>query len=99
MEKRELWTRILAIAGLALLVLGAIDPLEGSVVILGGAAMAAVGASIGRSRQTRLLLWSLGLILVGVALMFGLSAMGGLGGETGRSMWWYSSCFPTPSAG
>lgn len=97
MEKRQIWTRALAISGLVLMVLGALDPLEGSLVILGGAGMAAVGAHIGRSRHKTLLLRALVLVLVGVALMFGLSAMGGLGGETGRSMWWALVLLPYPA--
>lgn len=97
MEKRQLWTRVLAIAGLVLMVLGALDPLEGSLVILGGAGLAAAGASIGRSRHRQILLRALLLIATGVALMFGLSAMGGLGGETGRSMWWALVLLPYPA--
>lgn len=96
MDTREKWTRILALAGLVLMVIGAIDPLEGSVLILGGVAMAAVGASIGRSRHRSMLLWALGLVAAGVALMFGMSAMGGLGGDTGRSLWWALILLPYP---
>ena len=97
MEKRQLWTRVLAIAGLVLMVLGALDPLEGSLVILGGAGMAVVGASIGGSRHRQLLLRAMMLILIGVALMFGLTAMGGIGGNTGRSMWWALVLLPYPA--
>lgn len=97
MERRELWTRILGIAGLAFMVLGAVDPLEGSVVIVAGSAMTAAGAAMGRSRH-RLLLWrAFGLILAGVVIMFGMSAMGGLGGDTGRSMWWALTLLPYPA--
>ncbi len=96
MDRRELWTRILGIAGLVLMVLGAIDPLEGSVVIVAGSAMAAAGAYLGRSRHRLMLFRALGLILAGVAVMFGLSAMGGIGGSTGRSMWWALAIVPYP---
>lgn len=97
MEKRQIWTRVLAIAGLVLMVLGALDPLEGSLAILGGAVMAAVGASIGGSRHRTLLIRALMLVLIGIALMFGLTAMGGLGGDTGRSMWWALVLLPYPA--
>jgi hypothetical protein len=91
-----LWSRIVAITGLVLLILGAIDPLEGSVVILAGAAMEAVGAFLGRSRFRVLLLWAFGLIAVGVAFLFILSSFGGLGGDTGLSMWWAPVLLPYP---
>jgi hypothetical protein len=84
------------VAGLALLVLGAIDPLEGSVVILAGAAMQAVGAFFGRSRFMVLLIRAFGMIAVGVAFLFILSSLGGLGGDTGLSMWWVLVLLPYP---
>ncbi len=97
MEKRQIWMRVLAISGLVLMALGVLDPLEGSIVILGGAGLAFVGAHIGGSRHKPLLLRALVLILVGVAIMFGFTAMGGLGGETGRSMWWALALLPYPA--
>lgn len=97
MDRRGVWTRILGIAGLVFMVLGAVDPLEGSVVIVGGSAMAAAGAHLGRSRHRRVLAWGFGLILTGVAIMFGMSAIGGIGGSTGRSMWWALTLLPYPA--
>jgi hypothetical protein len=96
MSNRELWSRILAWAGLALMAIGAIDPFEGSVLILPGAAMTAVGASVGASRHRKLLAWASGLVFAGVALMFGMSSMGGIGGDTGWSMWWALVLIPYP---
>ncbi len=93
---RNLRSRILAWAGFVLMVIGAIDPLEGSMLILPGVGMAAVGAVLGGSRFRKLLLWAFGLVLLGVGVMFGMSAMGGLGGDTGRSMWWALLLIPYP---
>lgn len=93
---RNLWSRILAWAGFVLMVVGAIDPLEGSVIILPGVGMAAVGAAVGASRFRKLLAWAFGLVAAGVGLMFGMSALGGIGGDTGRSMWWALLLLPYP---
>ena len=57
---------------------GTLDPLEGSLLILAG-----------KDRGT-VLYWAcvFGLIAVGVGALFGLSAVGGIGGQAGHSMWW-----------
>ena len=85
----------LVIVGLALMVIGVVDPLEGSVVILGGSFLVAVDAFLSRSRY-RLPVTALILIAVGVGAMFGMSALGGVGGNTGRSIWWLLLCVPYP---
>ena len=90
------WPRILLIVGLVLMLLGAFDPLEGSLVILPGSAMVALGAFLGRSRHRRLLLWAFILLAVGVGALWAMSALGGLGGKTGRSMWWALVLLPYP---
>jgi hypothetical protein len=82
------WPRALGIVGLAAMLLGAIDPLEGSPIILAGSGLAALAALLGKAKHRRLLYWALALVAVGVGVMWGLSALGGLGGDTGRSMWW-----------
>jgi hypothetical protein len=86
----------LVIAGLVLMLAGALDPLEGSVVILAGSALAAAGALFGKSARSRLQITAFVLIAIGVAALFGLSALGGVGGNTGRSMWWLAICITYP---
>ena len=88
-------SRRLVIVGLVLMVIGVVDPMEGSLVILGGSILVAVGAFLSRSRY-RLPITALVLIVVGVGAMFGMSALGGVGGSTGRSMWWLLLCVPYP---
>ena len=85
---RPRWLRALLVVGLAAMILGVIDPLEGSVVIVVGAALVVVAANVARSRYAGFLTRSFALILVGVAAMVMLSWMGGVGGTTGRSYWW-----------
>jgi 4-hydroxybenzoate polyprenyltransferase len=89
-------SRALVIVGLVLMVAGALDPLEGSVVILGGSALAAIGAYFARTRRYRLQLTACVLIALGVAALFGLSALGGVGGNSGRSIWWLALCVSYP---
>ena len=90
--------RILLIVGGIAMVVGAIDPLEGSLVILLGSAMIALGHYLGKSesRILRYWVWVFILIAVGVGALWGLSALGGIGGSTGRSMWWGLVVLPYP---
>ena len=88
-------SRSLVIVGLVMMVAGVVDPLEGSVVILGGSILVALGAFFSRTRY-RLSIAALVLIGIGVGAMFGMSALGGVGGNTGRSIWWLVLCVPYP---
>jgi len=84
------------IAGLVLMLVGALDPLEGSVVVVAGGAIAAAGAYFGRAAHLTTILTAFVLILIGVAAMFGFSALGGVGGTSGRSIWWMLTMAPYP---
>src|ERR1035437_521846 len=89
MNARELWSRILVIVGGIAMLVGALDPMEGSVVILPGSGLFALGTFLGQ-HERRLItyrVWVFILIAIGVGAMWGLSAIGGFGGTSGRSMW------------
>ena len=88
MSARASWSRWLVVIGLAGMLLGALDPLEGSLLIVPGTGLAALGAFLGRSRRRVLSYWSPALVAAGVGAMWIVSAFGGLGGGTGRSLWW-----------
>jgi len=90
------WSRILVIVGLVAMLIGAIDPLEGSLIIVAGTGMVALGGLLGRSRHRLLIYWSFVLVAVGVGVLWVLSAFGGIGGSTGRSMWWGLVILPYP---
>ncbi len=96
MKTRRPLAFILGYVGLAAMFVGAVDPLEGSLVILPGTALAAIGASVGRTPRRRLLLWSFVLVAIGVGSLWGLSAVGGFGGDSGRSMWYGLLLLPYP---
>lgn len=85
------WSNFVSLLGGASLVAGSLDPMEGSVLVLSGSALLAVGSYLGESVRRRALVyraWSFVLIAVGVAALFWLSAIGGIGGSSGRSAWW-----------
>jgi hypothetical protein len=78
------------------MIAAALDPLEGSIVILAGVAMAAIAAYGLESRYRRHLAAALVLTAVGVAAMWGLSAVGGFGGDSGRTNLWWFAIVPYP---
>jgi hypothetical protein len=95
---RKLWSRILIIIGSIAMLVGALDPLEGSLVILPGSGAVTLGTFLGNSGRGLLVywIWIFILIAAGVAALFGLSALGGIGGPSGRSMWWGVLILPYP---
>ena len=91
-----LWSRILVILGLFGMLVGALDPLEGSVIILPSAGLATLGVFIGHTARRKLLYTAFLLIVIGVGSMFLLSAIGGVGGPRGTSWWWAVTVIPYP---
>jgi hypothetical protein len=89
-------SRIFVIVGLTAMVIGVVDPLEGSLIILPGSGILALGAFLGRSRHRKLIYWSFALVAAGVGAMFGLGAFGGLGGRNSLSYWWGFLILPYP---
>src|ERR1019366_2475964 len=90
MNARSIWSRILIIVGSIAMLVGAVDPMEGSVVILPGSGLVALGTFLGQNgrRWIAYRVWVFILITIGVGAMWGLSRVGGFGGNSGRSMWW-----------
>jgi hypothetical protein len=82
------------------MVVGALDPLEGSLVILAGSGLVTLGTWLGGSDRRLVVdwLWLFGLILFGVIALFALSAVGGIGGRSGHSLWWGLLVLPYPAA-
>ena len=96
MSARNRWSRSLAMVGLAGMIISALDPLEGAVIAFVSAALIALGAQLTHSRFRNPLYWSVGMIGVGFAVMIALSAVGGVGGSTGRPLWWAAAILPYP---
>ncbi len=90
MRALERWSNVLRVCGGVGLVVGSLDPLEGSALILPGSALLALGSYLGREDRRILAYrtWSFILVALGVGVLFGLSAIGGVGGSSGHSAWW-----------
>jgi len=90
MNTKEHWSRILVTVGSIALLVGALDPLEGAIIILPGSGLVALGTYLNPARRGVVAYNMSAFILVafGVAAMWVMSAMGGLGGSSGHSMWW-----------
>jgi hypothetical protein len=90
MTTRERWSKVLITVGFIAMLGGALDPMEGSLVILPGSALVALGTFLNQSERHAIAYrsWVFVLIAFGVGALFGMSAFGGIGGKTGYSMWW-----------
>lgn len=87
---RNLWSRIFIVLGSIGMLVGAIDPMEGAALILPGSLMVALGTFFNQGERHLFAYraWVFILIAIGVGALWGLSAMGGIGGKSGHSMWW-----------
>jgi hypothetical protein len=96
MKTQALWKRLLFIIGIVALIIGAIDPLEGSVLICGGAVLISVAVLAAHDRHRYLFLAATISILIGTAMLFYMSSLGGIGKGTSYSMWWALVFLPLP---
>ena len=99
MDKSKLWSRILCIIGVIAMTIGAVDPLEGSLIILAGSGLVALRAFLGKSRHRKFVYRAFGLIVIGIAAGLIVTMLGGLGGNTGDRIGGCSWLCPTLSAG
>ncbi|MBI5687324.1 MAG: hypothetical protein HZC54_19800 [Verrucomicrobia bacterium] len=90
MNARNLWSKILTVVGGLAVTVGAVDALEGSLLILPGAGLLALGTWLAgvERRAVASNTWAFVLVALGVGALWGLSALGGFGGTSGRSAWW-----------
>jgi hypothetical protein len=96
MKKKPNWPRIIYITGIVALLIGLLDPLEGSLVIAPGALVICLGSFLLYDRYLKWFVISAILIWIGVGAMFWISNLGGFGGESGRSWWWGLYILPYP---
>ena len=92
------WTRIIYIIGVVALIIGAVDPLEGSVLITVGSSLVALSTYLTKDRHWKLFLASLIMIAFGVFFLFYFSSLGGFGGKQTLSWWWGTLILPYPIA-
>lgn len=96
MKVNSNWKSIIFIIGVIALVLGFIDPLEGSVIIVAGSALIALSTQLTNDKHRKIFLSSFLLILFGVFFMFYFSSLGGFGGSSILSWWWILLILPYP---
>lgn len=96
MNGRGEWTRMFDVAGFIGMLVGAVDPLEGSVLIVLGSGLVALGAFLTHDTRSLVAYRTVVFILIaaGVAALWGVGAVGGFGGSSGRSMWWGALLLP-----
>src|ERR1051326_4534264 len=88
--------RVCLLSGVVLLVAGLIDPLEGCVLIVIGSLCGVKAAATAHDPRRNRQLLAFTLVVIGVLTMFGWSAAGGMGGTSGRSVWWVLTLLPYP---
>ncbi len=98
MKVKLSWTRIVFFIGVFALIIGAFDPLEGSVVITFGSALLALSTFFTNDRHYKIFLVSFFMIVFGVCFLFYLSTLGGFGGTSKLSWWWAILILPYPIA-
>lgn len=96
MEGRGICFRILTVSGWIAMLAGAIDPLEGSIAILIGSGLVALGTLLGKCERGLVAYraWVFVLIAIGVGDFWALSMAGGFGGTARLSNWWAMTLLP-----
>jgi hypothetical protein len=96
MEKRISFNKIIFIIGVIALIIGAIDPLEGSIIILFGSGLLALSTSLSKDKNKYCFLVLFIMIVFGFGFLFYFSSLGGFGGESTLSWWWGLLILPYP---
>lgn len=79
--------RVLRILAVTLLLLGALDPMEGSVLIAAGSILLALHVHLSNDSRKRLFITASAMIIAGVFFLFFFSSLGGFG--KGHLSWWW----------
>lgn len=96
MKGKSNWKRIIYVIGVIALVIGIIDPLEGSVILVGGSVLIALSTYLTQDRHRNIFFSSLIMIVIGVFFLFYFSSLGGFGGKSTLSWWWGILILPYP---
>jgi hypothetical protein len=90
------WKKILYVIGIVLFIVGSIDPLEGSVLILAGCIFFSTSIYLAKGQYYKVFIITALMISIGVFFLFYLSSLGGFGGESELSWWWCLLILPYP---
>ncbi len=86
MREKVKWTRVIIIIGVIALIIGAIDPMEGSIVIAVGCIFTSLATFLTHDRHHKIFLAAAIMILVGVFSLWYVSSLGGF--DPKREWWW-----------
>jgi hypothetical protein len=89
------WKGLIYVVGILNIFLGALDPLEGSLLIVVGSILITLYKYLRGDRHKKGFLAGCILIVVGVGYMFYLSNLGGIGPHA-KSWWWIIPVIPYP---
>jgi hypothetical protein len=97
MNTHKVWSRICITVGVIAMLVGAADPMEGSLVILPGSGLVTLGTFLNNTERGLLIHWLciFGMIAFGVVAVWALGAWG-FGGTNKHSMWWGVLILPYP---
>jgi hypothetical protein len=94
MNEKPKWIRYVFIIGVIATIAGAIDPLEGSIVIAAGSILLAISAYIGNDRYFKIFLIAAIFIIISVSAIWYVSSLGGF--DPKRDWWWTVVILPYP---
>jgi len=78
------------------MLIGTIDPMEGSLLILPGSLLVAAYKYFCKTKRYKLYMIGAFSIMAGVASLFYWSSLGGFGGNSNYSAWWGLTILPYP---
>lgn len=96
MIKNKNWKRTLFTIGVIALIVGALDPLEGSIIITIGSGLIVSSTQRMKDPYRKLFLAAFVMICFGVFFLFYLSGLGGFGGTSTLSWWLALLIVPYP---
>jgi len=97
MKYKKQWLQAGFVLGVVLFLLGTLDPLEGSILILAGSILLAVVSHLFNDPHRKWYKTAAILILIGVLALWILSAFGGFGGESDLPYGWALLILPYPA--
>jgi hypothetical protein len=88
------WQNVVFITGVASLIFGVIDPLEGSILIAFGSICLAISTFFMHDRFHRIFVFAAILVLAGVGALWFISSQGGY--DPKKEWWWNIFILPYP---
>lgn len=93
-NNKSLWNRRFYVTGIILIIIGALDPMEGSILIELGSLLLTITTQLSKDRHKFLFLICFLLISIGFFSLWFISALGGFNPKT--EWWWLVLILPYP---